>query len=103
MIIDSKISLVPELVTKAFFINSTKPSMPVYFLVTNHNGTSMKIQTLCLGPIGDFCIGDGEMYSYTRDASRCLAILSINTSRLFTQGRNAADDTRSISQLLRPL
>ena len=32
---------------------------------------------LCLGPIGDFCIGDGEMYNYTRDASRCLAILSI--------------------------
>ena len=26
------------------------------------------------------------MYSYTRDASRCLAILSINTSRLFTEG-----------------
>ena len=25
-------------------------------------------------------IGDGEMYNYTRDASRCLAILSINTS-----------------------
>ena len=35
---------------------------------------------LCLGPIGDFCIGDGEMYNYTCDASRCLAILSINTS-----------------------
>ena len=35
---------------------------------------------LCLGPIGDFCIGDGEMYNYTRDASRCLAILSINAS-----------------------
>ena len=35
---------------------------------------------LCLGPIGDFCIGDGEMYNYTRDASRCVAILSINTS-----------------------
>ena len=34
----------------------------------------------CLGPIGDFCIGDGEMYNYTRDASRCLAILSINAS-----------------------
>ena len=34
----------------------------------------------------DFCLGDGEMYSYTRDASRCLAILSINTSRLFTEG-----------------
>ena len=41
---------------------------------------------LCLGPIGDFCIGDGEMYNYTRDASRCLAILSINTSRLFAKG-----------------
>ena len=26
------------------------------------------------------------MYSYTYDASRCLAILSINTSRLFTEG-----------------
>ena len=35
---------------------------------------------LCLGPTGDFCIGDGEMYNYTRDASRCLAILSISTS-----------------------
>ena len=31
-------------------------------------------------PLGIFCIGDGEMYNYTRDASRCLAILSINTS-----------------------
>ena len=47
---------------------------------------SIIICSLCLGPIGDFCIGDGEMYSYTRDASRCLAILSINTSRLFTEG-----------------
>ena len=28
---------------------------------------------------------DGDMYNYTRDASRCLAILSINTSRLFTE------------------
>ena len=35
------------------------------------------IAILCLGPIGDFCIGDGEMYNYARDASRCLAILSI--------------------------
>ena len=35
---------------------------------------------LCLGPIGDFYIGDGEMYNYTRDACRCIAILSINTS-----------------------
>ena len=26
------------------------------------------------------------MYNYTRDASRCLAILSINTSRLFAEG-----------------
>ena len=41
---------------------------------------------LCLGPIGDFCIGDGEKNNYTRDASRCLAILSINTSRLFAEG-----------------
>ena len=41
---------------------------------------------LCLGPIGDFCIGDGEKNNYTRDASRCLAILSINTSRLFAKG-----------------
>ena len=40
----------------------------------------------CLGPIGDFCIGDGEKNNYTRDASRCLAILSINTSRLFAEG-----------------
>ena len=24
---------------------------------------------LCLGPIGDFCIRDGEMYIYTRDTS----------------------------------
>ena len=38
------------------------------------------MDSLCLGPIGDFCIRDGEMYNYTRDASRCLAILSINTS-----------------------
>ena len=39
------------------------------------------------GSHGDFCIGDGEMYSYTRYASQCLAILSvINTSRLFTEG-----------------
>ena len=42
--------------------------------------------SLCLGPIGNFCIGDGEKNNYTRDASRCLAILSINTSRLFTEG-----------------
>ena len=41
---------------------------------------------LCLGPIGDFCIGDGEKNNYTRDASQCLAILSINTSRLFAEG-----------------
>ena len=51
--------------------------------VAKHGG---HLHSLCLGPIGDFCIGDGEMYSYTRDASRCLAILSINTSRLFTEG-----------------
>ena len=37
-------------------------------------------------PLGIFCIGDCEMYSYTRYASRCLAILSINTRRLFTKG-----------------
>ena len=48
--------------------------------------TEYGIDTLCLGPIGDFCIGDGEKNNYTRDASRCLAILSINTSRLFAEG-----------------
>ena len=44
------------------------------------------ILSLCLGPIGDFRIGDGEKNNYTRDASRCLVILSINTSRLFAEG-----------------
>ena len=44
------------------------------------------VERLCLGPIGDFCIGDGEKNNYTRDASRCLAILTINTSRLFAEG-----------------
>ena len=29
-------------------------------------------------PLGIFA-ADGEMYNYTRDASRCLEILSINT------------------------
>ena len=51
-----------------------------------HSYRSHKVCYLCLGPIGDFCIGDGKMYNYTRDASRCLAILSINTSRLFAEG-----------------
>ena len=51
-----------------------------------HPSTNQARRCLCLGPIGDFCIGDGEMYSYTRDVSRCLAILSINTSRLFMEG-----------------
>ena len=43
-------------------------------------GTLPRAHVLCLDPIGDFCIGDGEMYNYSCDASRCLAILSINTS-----------------------
>ena len=55
-------------------------------VVSQEPSRMQKVVLLCLGTIGDFCIGDGEMYSYTRDASRCLAILSINTSRLFTEG-----------------
>ena len=39
----------------------------------------------CLGAIGDFCNDDDEKINYTHDASRCLAILIINTSRLFIE------------------
>ena len=53
---------------------------------SERNHPQIEREALCLGPIGDFCIGDGEKNNCTRDASRCLAILSINTSRLFAEG-----------------
>ena len=62
----------------AIIFSSTARILKIPSLVPNPDLNP--VCPLCLGPIGDFCIGGHEMYNYTHDASRCLAILSINTS-----------------------